>query len=134
MTQDEADIRQLVQRWFDATRAGDLETVAGLMTEDVVFMVPGQEAFGREAFLAAAQSMQGVRIEGASTVQEVEVQGNLAWVRGQVNVAVTPWHGGVMKHMAGSTLSIFRRGPDGAWRLARDANLLTPGPAESTPA
>jgi uncharacterized protein (TIGR02246 family) len=134
MTQDEAAIRRLVQRWFDATRAGDIDTVAGLMTEDVVFMVPGKEAFGRDAFLAAARAMQGVKIEGGSTVQEVEVLGDLAWVRGQVNVAVTPWHGGPMKHMAGGTLSIFRRGADGAWRLARDANLISPGPAEAAPA
>ena len=32
----------------------DLATVLSLMTDDVVFMVPGQEAFGKEAFTAVA--------------------------------------------------------------------------------
>ncbi len=58
MTEDEAAIRQLVQRWFEATRDGDLDTVLGLMTEDVVFMVPGKEPFGKEQFAAASRAMQ----------------------------------------------------------------------------
>jgi len=50
MTADERAIRELVATWMAASRAGDLDTVLGLMTEDVVFMVPGREPFGKEAF------------------------------------------------------------------------------------
>ena len=33
-----------------ASKAGDLAPVLSLMTDDVIFMVPGREPFGKEAF------------------------------------------------------------------------------------
>ena len=42
MTDDERTIRDLVETWMAATKRGDLATVLSLMTDDVVFMVPGQ--------------------------------------------------------------------------------------------
>ena len=57
MTEDERAIRELVATWMAASRAGDLDTVLGLMTEDVVFMVPGREPFGKEAFAAQSRRM-----------------------------------------------------------------------------
>ena len=52
MTEDERAIRALVSTWMAASRAGDTETVLSLMADDVVFMVPGAEPFGKEAFAA----------------------------------------------------------------------------------
>ena len=46
MSPDERAIRELVDIWMKASRAGDTETVLGLMSDDVVFMVPGREPFG----------------------------------------------------------------------------------------
>ena len=40
MTNDERAIRELVQTWMTATKAGDIQTVLSLMTDDVVFMTP----------------------------------------------------------------------------------------------
>ena len=57
MSEDERAIRELVATWMAASRAGDLDTVLGLMTEDVVFMVPGREPFGKEAFAAQSRGM-----------------------------------------------------------------------------
>ena len=55
MTDDEQAIREAVEIiWMQASRSGDTVTVLALMTEDVVFMVPGREPFGREAFEEAA--------------------------------------------------------------------------------
>ncbi|MBB3811590.1 SgcJ/EcaC family oxidoreductase [Pseudochelatococcus contaminans] len=53
MTDDEKAIRQVVETWMTASKSGDLATVLTLMTDDVVFMVSGQEPFGKEAFAAA---------------------------------------------------------------------------------
>lgn len=39
-----------------ASKAGDIATTLSLMTDDVIFMVPGQEPFGKEAFSAASES------------------------------------------------------------------------------
>ena len=68
MTEDEAAIRQVVETWMTASRKGDLETVLGLMTEDVVFMVPGKEPFGKEAFAAASRGMGETKIDGVSDI------------------------------------------------------------------
>lgn len=37
MNQDEQQIRELVQRWIAASKAGDAQTVLSLMADDVVF-------------------------------------------------------------------------------------------------
>ncbi|MDQ2931771.1 MAG: SgcJ/EcaC family oxidoreductase, partial [Gemmatimonadota bacterium] len=47
MTDDERAIRSVVDAWFAATRSGDVDAVLELMTDDVVFMVPGQEPLGK---------------------------------------------------------------------------------------
>src|SRR5215468_9344982 len=55
MTDDEGAIRVLIETWMKASQAGDIDTVLDLMTEDVVFMVPGREPFGKEAFANATR-------------------------------------------------------------------------------
>lgn len=40
MTDDECAIRNLVDTWLSASKAGDLPTVLNLMSDDAVFMVP----------------------------------------------------------------------------------------------
>ena len=64
MSEDERAIRDLVATWMAASQAGDVATVLGLMADDVIFMVPGQEPFGKEAFAAASRSMTGIQFEG----------------------------------------------------------------------
>lgn len=123
MSDDERAIRAMVDFWLAASRAGDTPAVLGLMTDDVVFMVPGREPFGREAFAAAAESMKGVRMDGRSEIQEIEILGDWAWLRNRIEVTVTP-PGGAPLRRSGHTLTILRKEADGQWRLARDANLL----------
>lgn len=125
MTDDERAIRDLVETWMNASRAGDTAKVLSLMCDDVVFMVPGQEPFGKEAFAAASSAMQGVRIDGKSEIQEIRVLGDWAYLRNRLEVTVTPPAGAATRR-SGYTLTILRREGDGRWRLARDANLLAP--------
>jgi uncharacterized protein (TIGR02246 family) len=99
--------------------------VLSLMTDDVVFMVPGREPFGKDAFAAASQDMQDVRMQGTSEIRELRVLGDWAYLRGYLEVSTTP-PGGNTVQRAGYTLTILRKERDGKWRLARDANLLTP--------
>jgi uncharacterized protein (TIGR02246 family) len=124
MTDDEHAIRELVETWMRASQAGDIDTVLGLMTDDVVFMVPGREPFGKEEFAAASRGMSGVRMEGSSDIRELVVLGDIAYLRNHIAIAITP-PGGTPMRRAGYTLTILRKGSDGRWRLARDANLLS---------
>jgi uncharacterized protein (TIGR02246 family) len=124
MTDDESAIRELVEMWMDASRHGDLETVLGLMTDDIVFMTPGREPFGKAEFRAQSEAMSGVEMEGRAEVREIRVLGDWAWVRNHIDLTVTP-RGGEPAHRSGYTLSILQKGGDGKWRLARDANLVS---------
>src|SRR5262245_44752625 len=125
MTDDERAIRDLVATWMEASRAGDLDTVLGLMADDVVFMVPGQRPFGKAAFRATSEGMKNLRIDGKSDIQELQVLGDWAYLRNYLEVMVTP-PGSKPMRRSGYTLTILRKEADGRWRLARDANLLTP--------
>jgi uncharacterized protein (TIGR02246 family) len=125
MNDDERAIRDLIGTWMEATQAGDLDRVLSLMTDDAVFMVPGREPFGREAFAAAWREMQGTRLESTSEIRELKVLGEWAYLRGHLQVAMTSPAGNTVRR-SGYTLTILRKEPDGRWRLARDANLLTP--------
>lgn len=125
MSDDERAIRELVDTWLAASKAGDTATVLSLMTDDVVFMVPGREPFGKEAFAAASQAMSQARIEGTRDIKEIRILGDWAYLRSRLEVAMTPPDGGTPVRRSGYTLTILRREPDGRWRLARDANMLT---------
>lgn len=124
MQDDEAQIRDVIETWMRATAAGDIDTVLGLMTDDVVFMVPGAAPFGKEAFANASKGMHGAAVSGSNDIREIVVLGDWAFTRNYLEVALTP-AGGTSVKRNGYTLSIFRKGADGRWRLARDANLLT---------
>ncbi|MDZ7862584.1 SgcJ/EcaC family oxidoreductase [Acidovorax sp.] len=130
---DEAQIRALIATWMAATRAGDVDTVMDLMTDDVVFLLPGRPAMSRADFQAAAKLQAGnagPRIDGASEVQEVQVAGDWAFARAHLTVTITPPCGGAPGLRAGPVLSVFCK-EQGRWLLARDANMLT---AQAAPA
>ena len=125
MADDERAIRDLIDTWMAASKAGDTAKVLSLMTDDVVFSVPGREPFGKQEFAAASQDMQGMKIDGKSEIRELKVLGDWAYLRSHLEVAVTP-PGGNAAQRSGYTLTILRKEADGKWRLARDANMLTP--------
>ena len=127
MTDDERAIRELIDTWMEASKAGDIKTVLGLMSDDVVFMVPGREPFGKEAFASASEGMKGVEIDGRSEIVELTVVDTWAYLRNRLEMTMTP-PGGSPQRRAGYTLTILRKEPDGRWLLARDANLLAPLP------
>ncbi len=109
-----------------ATKAGDSETVLGLMTDDVVFLVSGQEPFGKSAFAEAseAQSNASLEFDGESEILEIKVLGHWAYTLTKLRVAATQL-GKEPVVRSGHTLTILRKDA-GKWKIARDANLLVP--------
>jgi len=126
MENDEKAIREFIDKWMAASRSGDLDTVLSLMTDDVVFMVPGKEPFGKETFAKTSREMANATIDGTSEIQELKVLGDWAWLRNRLRITITPPNGEPMIQ-SGYTLTILRKNSSGSWLLARDANLLTPG-------
>lgn len=124
MQNDEQAIRNLVEKWLSATKSGDMTTVLSLMADDVVFIVPGQEPFGKQAFAANSENMKNVQFDGSAEILELKVLGDWAWMRTRLRVTITP-SGGKAMVRSGYTLAILRKEADGHWVLARDANLVT---------
>ena len=123
MSADERAIRDLINRWMLSSQTGDVDTVLSLMTDDVVFMTPGREPFGKAEFASQSKNLKGIKFQGESTPVEIKVLGDWAYVRSHLTVKMTPPNGDP-KTRSGYTLTIFMRQPSGQWLLARDANLL----------
>jgi uncharacterized protein (TIGR02246 family) len=124
---DEKEIRELVATWMAASKAGDTQTVLGLMTDEVVFLVTGQPPMIGKAAFAAAVTPQSTResphFDGRSEIQEITVLGKWAYMWTKLTVVVTPPGGGKPVMRAGHTLSVLRK-EHGKWLLERDANML----------
>lgn len=126
MSDDELQIRELVATWMAASQAGDMQKVLSLMTDDVLFLVPGR-VMHKDDFAAAARAQSGPggpAIDGESEIEELQVLGHWAFIRTRLRVVMTP-PGGQPLERAGHALTILRK-EGGRWLLARDANLLAP--------
>jgi uncharacterized protein (TIGR02246 family) len=128
MKNDEQQIRDLIATWMKSTKAGDIDAVLELMTDDVIFLQPGQDPMvGKAAFAATAKSQPGQpkpQFDGTSEIQEIKVLGDWAYMWTKLTVVVTPPGGGAKMTRSGNTLSVLRK-ENGKWLLARDANMLT---------
>jgi uncharacterized protein (TIGR02246 family) len=126
MPDDQQQIRDVIATWLRASTKGDLATVLKLMSEDVVFLIPGQAPMrGRSAFAQAFQNgAQRFRMEASSEILEIEVNGDLAYCWTRLSVTAIPLQTGQTRYRSGHTLSILRKQADGNWVLVRDANLL----------
>lgn len=125
---DEEEIRDLVSVWIAATKVGDIDKVLSLMSDDVVFLMPGRPVMRKPGFAAAARAQAGTSapaFDGTSEIQEIRVLGDWAFMWAKLTVVVTPAGGGSPITRSGHTLSVLRK-DNGRWVLARDANMLAP--------
>jgi uncharacterized protein (TIGR02246 family) len=123
MDEDERAIRELVDRWLTATKAGDTATVLELIDDDAVFMVRSG-MFGKEGFKTGSESLTDSKIDGTAEIQEMQVQGGWAWIRNHIDLVIKPAGVEPVKR-SGYALTILKKGDDGRWRLFRDANLVS---------
>lgn len=132
MPSDEDQIRALVDTWQAATRAGDVDIVLGLMTDDAIFLVPGRPPMGKAEFAELSRVPPGAprpTFESTSEIMEITVSGDMAYLWSRLSVTVTPPGRNEPIERDGHTLTVFRH-VDGRWLLARDANLLAVVPRQ----
>ena len=125
---DEQQIRELIATWMAATRAGDADTVLDLVTDDVVFLIPGRPPMFNSEFEKAMRAQAGhlaPKFDGKSEIQEIEVCADRAFMWTKLHVTATPPDGSPPIERAGHTLTVLKK-ENGKWRIARDANLLAP--------
>jgi len=116
---DEQQIRKVIGRWRDASRAGDLDTVLTLMADDVIFLTPNQPPMTKDIFTKNFRALPG-KIEMQQDIKEIHVSGDLAYCWSHITVTIDE------NRRSGNILTIFRKQKSGQWVLSRDANLLAP--------
>jgi uncharacterized protein (TIGR02246 family) len=124
---DEQAIRELHSTWIDAVNTGDLARLLVMMTDDAVFLNPGEDCIGRDGFSTKfSAAHQQLRICCVSELMEVVVASEVAYTRSRDSLSVSPLTGGEESRLSGDRMTIYRKQPDGRWLLARDANVLSP--------
>ena len=115
----EAAIRARLAAWTEAFNRGDAAAACTLFADDLKSDMQGAPAGDKAAVcgrLATALAKGDRTLSYAFDIHEILVSGDLAVVR--LTWVLTEGPGGrLLSRDEG--LDIFRRGPDGAWRIAR---------------
>jgi uncharacterized protein (TIGR02246 family) len=111
--------------WRRLTAEGNLEGLLALLTDDVVFLTPGNPPIGKDDFARGFREVSAkARIEAIQDVKEIRASGDIAAAWSHLTVVLTPKDAGKTSKASGYVLSVFHRSPSGKWLLARDANLV----------
>ena len=119
---DEQAIREMVDTWLAASKRGDTATLLNMLADDVVFITPGREPFGKEAFENANQD--DIKMNATIDIKELEVIRDWAWMRSFLRLTFAK--DGESKKHSGHILTILNKRPDGQWVIKRDANFVAP--------
>lgn len=116
---DEAAIRDASSQWVETYNRNDWQALSQLFTGDAVMMPPNGEAVvGRDAIAAwEAEFETGFRI--AFAIDEIEGDGDLAFVRGRSCVFI-PLATGEYGVDIGKFLEVRERQADGSWLISAD--------------
>ena len=93
------------------------------MTDDAVIMPPNEPKIGGkeairswiESFFAPFKNYHLI-----CSLEEVQVEGNWAFILGQYRLTLTPKAGGEVIDNIGKFIDILEQQPNGDWKLARE--------------
>ena len=125
MESEKQAIRDMVNTWLEASKQGDSETLLKLVADDVLFITPGREPFGKEVFAAEQDPAKEMKMDAEIDFKEIEVEGSWAWMRSFLKLTFTP-EAGNPANLSGHILTILQKGPEGNWVIKRDANFVQP--------
>lgn len=118
---DVAAIRSIMQEAMAAHRAGNSERFADLFTEDGVLLPDGAPAVSGRASIAAWARTFFDAYRSAPTIEpvEIEIAGDWAFAHDAISGSLTPKAGGAAIELNAKEVAVFRRQPDGSWKVAR---------------
>ena len=119
--EDVAAVRQLADDWRAGWLAGDAEFLLSLYADDPVLMPQGQPAiFGKDEIRPLYETvLKEVEVKSQSKVMDVEVSGDWGYFWCTYTLTATPKAGGESFEVAGKSVYIVKRQPDGAWKITR---------------
>ena len=132
---DAAAVRQAIEqsnaKFADAVKQGDSVGMAANYADDAVMMMGGMPALRGRSEIAKAvtgmfQSMKGGDVK--LTTSQVDVGGDYAIETGSYEMTTTP-PGGKPMTEKGKYITVWKKQPDGSWKIYRDiANTDAPPP------
>lgn len=127
---DRAQIEAIEERIRAGFAQGDADAIAAQYTEDALLMPQDLPSIQGRAAIAEnyRPALQEYAMDLQTRVEEVEVAGHWAWLRGRFEHTATHRADGTVTAYRGKYLAVARRDPDGVWRFHRDAFSLD-GPA-----
>ena len=120
---DLAAIEDFNRRYVQAINDGDIATLAALTTDDHLMIMPNRPPLAGKAALVESmtRAFERTEIDETWTPVETVVDGDLAYQRGTYTVAAREKGSDAeMRATSGSFLRIYRRQPNGEWRMTRD--------------
>lgn len=117
-----AEIERLGRQWEEAANTAQVERLMEVYAPDAVILPPGGPTIEgsetiRELF---RQEFERFDTKIAFTTQEIEVEGDMAYRRGRYVWRGTPRGTGQALETTNKFLEIWRRQPDGSWRITVD--------------
>ncbi len=113
-----AEMSQIEAAWKAGYEAGDAAAVAGLYTEDAVYLAPYMGATrGRAALQAQLAESMGMMSSRQITINRTDQggSGDLSYGIGTYTVEVMM--GGASMTDSGKYLTLAKRGADGSWKI-----------------
>jgi ketosteroid isomerase-like protein len=116
--QDEAEIRSRLARWVEAFNGGDLKTAAQVWAPDLIGWAPegADDTYASEMESATRAAGKPPTVTYGLEINEIIVSGDLAVVRD--TWTETP-RSEPVKVRRFRSFEVWRRQPDGAWKIAR---------------
>jgi ketosteroid isomerase-like protein len=120
--EDRTAIRAALERWTENFNAGRVETACDLFARDLRASFRGQPEKTFESLCSSLQKALGddtKRYRYAFDLHDILVSGEMAAVRLTWHLSVTDRMTGRRETTSDRGLDVFRRAPDGAWRIVR---------------
>jgi len=119
----DAAAHQAHEAYVTAINSNNLDSLLGMLTEDVVFLSAHEPVMvGKAAVRPWLEGyLKAFKTHWDKPVQEFVVSGDWAFERYSYKSTDTPLAGGAVVEDTGWGLVIYHRDADGKWRVARDA-------------
>lgn len=117
-----AEIERLARQWEQAANTGQVERLVEVYAPDAVILPPGAPPIEGSATIRELFRQEFERFDTkiAFTTQEIEVEGDLAYRYGRYVWRGTPRGRAEAFETTNKFLEIWKRQPDGSWRIAVD--------------
>jgi ketosteroid isomerase-like protein len=119
---DLAALAEYNKKYLQSINDGDIATLSRL-TSDEHMMIPANTppVVGKAANDAGnGRAFELNKFDERWNPIDTEIAGDWAWTRGTYTTDVFPKNGDTPRHVKGTFLRIYKRQPEGGWKMIRD--------------